>query len=122
MVVFRDWDTRPHPLAQLSPMVWRIMATVACPSLRSGLRLHFCHGPLICSAPLHPLHLFSILSPKRGIKSHEKKIIAALLVIPSVTRDLTNYEDLPCHRRIGRFLDEACPERSRRARNDNCMI
>ena len=52
-----------HPLAQFSPMVCRIMATLACPGLRSGLRLHFCGRPLICSAPLHALHLFSVLSP-----------------------------------------------------------
>src|SRR5436190_23863502 len=73
MDVFGHCRTGPHPLAQFSPMVCRIMAKMACPSLRSGLRLHFCGGPFICSASLHALHLFSVLMLWPGIKSHEKK-------------------------------------------------
>src|SRR5262245_65645154 len=73
MVYMVDCSAGLRPLAQFSPMVWRKMATMACPSVRSCLRLHFCHRSFICSAPLHPLHLLSVLSPKRGIKLHEKK-------------------------------------------------
>jgi hypothetical protein len=62
MVALGDCGSRRRPLAQFSPMVWKIMATVARASLRSGLRLHFCSRPFICSATLHALHLFSVLS------------------------------------------------------------
>ena len=56
----------------------RIMATVACSGLRGGLRLHFCSGPFICSAPLHALHLFSVLSlVVRKQITCAKKIVAA---------------------------------------------
>src|SRR5206468_10170414 len=73
MVAFGGWRTSLHPLAQFSPMVCRIMATMACTSLRSGLRLHFCGRPLICSAPLHAFHLFSVLSLHIGSESHAQK-------------------------------------------------
>ena len=92
MVALGDYGTHRRPLAQFSSMVCRIMATVACPGLRSGLWLHFCSRPFICSASLHALHLFSVLSPKPGISYMRKKNVAALLVIPSVTRDLTSDE------------------------------
>src|SRR4029077_10883951 len=62
VVAFADRCTCLHPLAQFSPMVCRIMATMACPSLRGGLRVHFCSRPLICSAALHAVHLFSVLN------------------------------------------------------------
>src|SRR5262249_35248662 len=65
--------TPPHSLAQFSPMGWGIIATVTCPPVLGRLPLHFCSRSLICSAPLHPLHLFSVLSPKRGIKLYEKE-------------------------------------------------
>ena len=51
MVALGDYGTRCRPLAQFSSMVCRIMATVACPGLRSGLWLHFCSRPFICSRP-----------------------------------------------------------------------
>src|SRR6185437_7215915 len=58
-------------------MVCRIMAALACPGLRSGLRLHFCCRPLICSAALHALHLFSVLSRSQESNHMRKKIVAA---------------------------------------------
>src|SRR6266498_4265091 len=73
MVPFGGCRTCLHPLAQFSPMVWRIMATMARSSLRGGLWLHFCGRPLICSAALHAVHLFSVLSLYVEIKSHEKE-------------------------------------------------
>src|SRR5438309_859633 len=80
------------------------MATVARPSLRSGLRLHFCSRPFICSAPLHAVHLFSVLSLSQGPNYMRKKNVAALLVIPSVPRDLTSDERFATPGKVGRFL------------------
>ncbi len=93
------------PLAQFSPMVCRIMATMACPSLRSGLRLHFCSRPFICSAPLHALHLFSVLSPKPGIKLHAQKDRRRVVCHPECNEGISRVtKDLPLPRKIGRFL------------------
>src|SRR5213595_3610012 len=77
MDVFGHCRAVPHPLAQFSPMVCRIMAKMACPSLRSGLRLHFCGRPFICSASLHALHLFSVLICGQESNHMRKKIVAA---------------------------------------------
>src|SRR5437016_14297022 len=73
MVPFADWRACLNSLAQFSPMVCRIMAAMACPSLRGGLRLHFCGRPLICSAALHAVNLFSALSLRPGTELHAKE-------------------------------------------------
>src|SRR5438552_8604351 len=61
MVPFAHWCACLNSLAQFSPMVCRIMAAMACPNLRGGLRLHFCGRPFVRSAALHTVHLFSVL-------------------------------------------------------------
>src|SRR5439155_26711004 len=69
MASLGDCGTGLHPLAPFSSMVRGTMATVACPGLRSGLRLHFCGRPFICSVALHTLHLFSVLTFYQGNES-----------------------------------------------------
>src|SRR5262249_50565202 len=61
MVFLGDCGTCLYPLAQFSPMVWGTMAPGACPRLRSGLWLQLCGRPFVLFAPLHALHLFSVL-------------------------------------------------------------
>src|SRR5690348_3391662 len=73
MVALVDCGACPNPLAQFPSMVCRTVATLARSGLCSGLWLHFCDRPLICSASLHTLYLFSVLSPPIRSKPHEKE-------------------------------------------------
>ena len=62
MDAVRDCGARLRPLAQFSSLVRRAMEELAGTSFRRCLWLHCCPGALICSAQLHAIYLFSVLT------------------------------------------------------------